>query len=218
MDALKMNNNGWTQTSNQVFWGEIAPCEHVVQIYENDDVFLDLLNGYVGGGVDAGDSVVVIATSSHLRLLNERLAKTGLDTSALINSYQYIPLDAEETLSKFMVNGWPDENLFNHVVSDVIVKAKRDGRRVRAFGEMVALLWAKGQVGATVRLEQLWNKFCENEAFCLFCAYPKSGFMQDAAESVMHICGAHSKMITSAGKGKTDIFYKHVEQSRAGVV
>jgi hypothetical protein len=215
MEASKMNNDGWSKTSDQVFWGEIAPCEHVVQIYEDDDVFLDLLNGYVSGGIHAGDSVVVIATASHLRLLNERLVKSSFDISRLKATYQYIPLDADETLSRFMVNGWPDENLFNDVVRDLIVKAKGNGRQVRAFGEMVAILWAKGQVGATVRLEHLWNKFCENEAFCLFCAYPKSGFTQDAAESVMHICSAHSKMIASAGKG-ADIFYKAVQQNRAG--
>lgn len=216
MDTMKKNNDGWSKASNHVFWGEIAPCEHVVQIYQSDDAFLELLNSYVCGGIDSGDSVVVIATASHLNLLNESLVKGGLDLIKLQTRNQYIPLDADETLSQFMVNGWPDENLFNHVVSDIIVKAKGSGRQVRAFGEMVAILWARGQVGATVRLEHLWNKFCESEAFCLFCAYPQSGFTQDAAESVMHICGAHSKMIDTAGKGKTDIFYKAVTQSRVG--
>ena len=215
MEPLKSNYDGWTKISNQVFWGEIAPCDHVVQIYENDEVFLDLLNGFVSGGISAGDSVVVIATSIHLKLLNDRLESGGFDISNLIANDQYIPLDANETLSKFMVNDWPDENLFNHVVSDLIIKAKGNGRPVRAFGEMVAILWAQGQVGATIRLEHLWNKFCETQAFCLFCAYPQSGFTQDASDSVMHICGAHSKMIAGIGKGKTDLFYKEVDQKRA---
>jgi hypothetical protein len=26
----------WSKAKAEVFWGEIAPCEHVVQIYEND--------------------------------------------------------------------------------------------------------------------------------------------------------------------------------------
>jgi len=215
METLKLNNDGWVKTSNQVFWGEIAPCEHVVQIYENDSVFLDLLAGFVSGGVNVGESVIVIATAAHLKELNAKLTAGGLDVSFLVADHLFIPLDAEKTLSKFMVNDWPDENLFNRVVSELIMKAKGQGRKVRAFGEMVAILWAKGQVGATVRLEQLWNKFCENEAFCLFCAYPKSGFTQDASESVMHICGAHSKMIAGVGKSKTDLFYKEVEQKRA---
>jgi hypothetical protein len=212
MESLKINREGWTESSSQVFWGEIAPCDHVVQIYENDEVFLDLLHGFVAGGITAGDSVVVIATGSHINALNKRLKTAGLDVSLLQGTNQYIPLDAEQTLSKFMVNDWPDQNLFNHTVSELIVRAKADGRKVRAFGEMVALLWAKGQVGATVRLEQLWNHFCENEAFCLFCAYPQSGFTQDASESVMHICGAHSKMIAGVGHGKAELFYKEVDQ------
>jgi hypothetical protein len=211
MESLKINNDGWMHASNQVFWGEIAPCEHVVQIYENDEAFLDLLSGYVTGGIKAGESVIVIATESHLKGLEERLDDFGYNRKHLISKKQYIPLDAEAMLAKFMVNGWPDENLFNHVVRELIMDAKRNGE-VRAFGEMVAILWAKGHVGATVRLEQLWSKFCEQEALGLFCAYPQSGFTQDATESVMHICGAHSKMV-SAGKGKADVFYRNVPQS-----
>ena len=215
MEHLTFNSD-WSKANSQTFWGEIAPCEHVVQIYENDDVFLDLLNGFVNGGVNVGECVVVIATESHLNGLNNRLKAAGHDVSDLVKKSLYMPLDANQILSLFMVNGWPDENLFNQMVSEVISKAKINGRQVRAFGEMVAILWAQGKVGATVRLEQLWNKFCENEAFCLFCAYPKSGFTQEASESVMHICGAHSKMIAGVGKGMTDIFYKDVDQKLTG--
>ena len=217
MSQLKINQEGWNQTSTKVFWGEIAPCDHVVQIYENDEVFLDLLNGFVTGGFTAGDCVIVIATGAHLQSLNERLTQSGYDVSKLMAYDHFIPLDAQETLSKFMINDWPDENLFNRVVSDLILRAKGNRQQVRAFGEMVAILWAKGQVGATVRLEHLWNKFCENEAFCLFCAYPQSGFTQEASESVMHICGAHSKMIAGYGTGKAEIFYKEVDQKQAVV-
>lgn len=56
-----------------VFWGEISPCEHLVQIYQDEDVFLDSLEGFIAGGIQAGDGVVVIATPMHLASLNERL-------------------------------------------------------------------------------------------------------------------------------------------------
>jgi NAD(P)H-hydrate repair Nnr-like enzyme with NAD(P)H-hydrate epimerase domain len=52
---------------SEIFWGEIAPCDHVLQIYEDDDIFLDALTGFVGGGINAGDAVIVIATATHLR-------------------------------------------------------------------------------------------------------------------------------------------------------
>ncbi len=201
----------WKKSSSKVFWAEIAPTEHVVQIYENDDKFLDLLLGFVSAGIEAEECTIVIGTSIHLASLNAKLALNGFNVDQIIHDAYYVPMDAEDALSKFMVNGWPDENLFNHLVTTLISRAKRESRSVRAFGEMVAILWAKGQVGATVRLEQLWNKFCEKEAFCLFCAYPQSGFTQDASESLGHICNAHSKMVMNGDLGMSDIFYKHLK-------
>lgn len=205
----------WRKSETQVFWGEIAPCEHVVQIYESDQVFLDLLSGFVGGGFRAGESVIVIATASHLSALEQRLKAEGFDTFDLKLHDQFIPLNADKTLSEFMVNDWPDEALFRYVVTDLVAKAKQKNRKVRAFGEMVAILWSKGHSGATVQLEHLWNKFCETESFSLFCAYPRSGFTQDASASLLNICGAHSKIIAGWGRSKTEIFYKSVDQESA---
>jgi hypothetical protein len=215
MKTPNSNNKDWTETSGKVFWGEIAPYDHVVQIYENDETFLRVLVEFVQGGFEAEDSVIIIATEGHLESLNERLRSAGYDVNALIADDLFIPLEATEVLSRFMVNGWPDENLFLQLVTNLIKRARRNNRQVRAFGEMVAILWAQGKVGATVRLEHLWDKFCQAEAFCLFCAYPESGFTQDAAESVTHICGAHSKMIKGSGDTRTGMVYKSTPRQTA---
>lgn len=63
----------------EVFWGEISPCEHLVHIYQDDDVFLNSLEGFVSGGILAGDGVVVIATPPHLASLQNRLINRGID-------------------------------------------------------------------------------------------------------------------------------------------
>jgi hypothetical protein len=204
----KLNSEPWSQSPYEVFWGELAPYDHVVQIYEDEETFLEPLAGFVDSGIFTGDCIIVIATRAHIDALNKRLESLGHKLPDLLATRQYMPVNAEEMLSKFMINDWPDENLFNNAVDELIRIAKADGRRVRAFGEMVALLWAEGKVGATVRLEQLWNRFCENEAFCLFCAYPERGFTEDAAESVMHICGAHAKIISGSHRHTKQIFYK----------
>ena len=62
--------------------------------------------------------------------------------------------------------------------------AKSDVRRVRAFGEMVAVLWARGDQAATVRLEHLWHNLCQRHEFSLFCTYPKAGFTRNVSESI----------------------------------
>jgi len=197
----------WKQVKADIFWGEVAPCDHILQIYETDAVFIDTLSGFVGNGINTGDCCIVIATRAHLHALNRQLANYGVRVDTLIEDRRYVPLDAEETLAKFMVNGWPDEQLFLNMVSQLIKDCRKTNRRIRAFGEMVAILWAQGHNGATVQLEHLWNKFCEKETFCLFCAYPKTGFTGDINASVNHICDQHSKIISGSESQLTEIYY-----------
>lgn len=209
-----MTNSEIQKTKADIFWGEIAPSDHVVQIYENDGIFLDALTGFVGGGINAGDSVIVIGTQTHLHSLQQRLKSYEFHVDSLIAEGIYIPLNAEETLAKFMVNNWPDEDLFNQTVSKLIMKAQKKNRRIRAFGEMVAILWAQGHYGATVQLEHLWNRFSKKAEFCLFCAYPKTGFTEDMNTSIMDICGCHSRVLENTETALTDIAYRNTHYKK----
>ena len=177
------------------FWDDMSPCDHSVQIYETDEGLLDALETYVGSGLRQDECAVVIATPEHRSLLQERLFGQGLDVEASIARNRYIALDAEATLSEFMRADWPDDRLFADCVDRVMTRARVDGRPVRAFGEMVAILWAQGQAGATLRLEHLWHRLCQEHGFPLFCAYPRSGFVQDATFSREEICATHDRLL-----------------------
>lgn len=182
-------------TDPQVFWGEMPPCEHVVQIYGDDRVFLDGLEGFVSSGLRNGESAIVIATATHLHGLESRMRESGVDVDRAREENRYIPRLAEEALAGFMVQDWPDEGRFLDVVHDLIRLARGDARRkVRAFGEMVAILWARGNHAATIELELLWSKVCAAERFPLFCAYPRDTFAKNATESIVEICRIHSRI------------------------
>jgi hypothetical protein len=178
-----------------VFWGEVSPCEHLVQFYEADATFTDTLVGFVSGGLAAGESVIVIATPPHRQTLEKRLNASGFDIDSAKADDRYIALDAEQTLGFFMRKGWPDDERFFKLVRALMGRAAKGGRKVRAFGEMVAIMWARGEQGATVRLEHLWHELCAAEGFSLLCAYPKVGFTQNAAASMSEICAAHSRVV-----------------------
>ena len=156
----------------------------------------------------ANDSVVIIATSTHLDALNTRLRSQGFNLNELIESDQYIPIDAEDLLSVFLVDGWIDEKIFNSFINDIVSRAKQRNGKVRAFGEMVAVLWKQGNFGATVQLENLWNQLHGKSPFTLFCAYPKTGFTQSANDSIDIICKQHAKVIDGYARPSTDIYYK----------
>src|ERR1044071_2451593 len=113
----------WNRASADNFWGEIAPTDHVLQVYDNDDIFLDALAGFIGGGINSGDCVVLIATSKHLEAIQQRLKDYGISVQTLIEDDRYIPLDAETMLSKFMKDGWPDAQLFMDTISPLFEKA-----------------------------------------------------------------------------------------------
>lgn len=211
MDKIKLKVDDWKNSNIHVFWGEIAPCDHLVQIYENDKCFLDTLEGFAGTGLLSGDCVIIIATPAHLKDLVERLNNQGLNVNDRISDGQFIALDAEETLNQFMRNNWPDEKLFNDCITQLIQKARKNNRKVRAFGEMVALLWAKGLNGATVQLENLWHQLHSKDNFTLYCAYPKTGFTQDANDSLNNICDTHSKVIDGQAHPTTEIYYRTIK-------
>ena len=200
----------WKRADTNHFWAEVAPSEHVVQIYDEDGVLLDALAGFVSVGLRGGDCVIVIATEAHLPALADRLQRLGVDLESAMATEQMISLDAGALLSTFLVDGWPNEALFMETVASLFGKASVRNRRVRAFGEMVAVLWSQGRCGAAVNLEYLWNKVCANRAFSLFCAYPSQGFKTDIAQSISGICKCHSKMIHGSDTTLSEVLYKEV--------
>lgn len=166
------------------------PHEHFVQFYDQDDFLLDEVSGFLKTGLQAGHACLVIATPQHLAGLDKRLEDLPRDRS------RYTTLDAAATLSKLMVDGYPDAQRFEKVIGGALQRASRNGtRNVHAFGEMVALLWAEGKHEAAFRLEKLWNVLAASHAFSLLCAYPMAGFHDaEHGSSFLHICDAHSQV------------------------
>lgn len=199
----------WEKSPAQVFWGEIATCNHSVQIYENDKVFLNTLESFAGAGLIAGDSIIIIATAEHLAALESRLTNQGFNMNFLVSSNRFIGLDAEETLAKYMVNGRVDEALFLKCITEVIHRAQKNNGTVRAFCEMVAVLWKLRLKEATITVEGLWDKLHHQKNFTLFCAYPKNLFFDDA-DALHRICTEHHKVIDGAPRPSTEVFYKKI--------
>ncbi len=174
----------------------MRPSDHIVQFYESDTVLVDSVSRYVCEGLESGESCIVIATPTHRDSLDRELTARGIDVAIATALGHYISLDAQETLSKFMIDDSPDPKRFDAAVGRVIADAAGAGRPIRAFGEIVALLWTNGNDVAAIQLEDLWNQVSNRYTFRLLCAYPMDGFGCDShARHFAEICGHHSQVV-----------------------
>ena len=170
---------------------------HEVRFYSDDDGVLSSFTQFIAAALNAGNSVIVVATESHLHSLLLRLHAHGLDIGAAIEQGRYIPLDVAETLSTFMVNDLPDPGKFLKITGDLIAQAAKAAKvepaRVAACGECAPLLWAQGNADAAIRLEHLWDEIARSHGLDILCAYPLGSFQGGIGSRVFErICAEHS--------------------------
>jgi signal transduction histidine kinase len=173
---------------------------HTVQFYEEDSSLLDSLTKLIGTSLMAGDIAFVVATPAHREGLAERLKAFGLDLEVSARLGRYCAFDAAETLSGFMVDGVLNSTLFHSFVKYILssIRPAADGKRpgVVIFGEMVALLWANGNIDAALQLERLWNDLAKLHVFQIYCAYPMKVFGQEGqSQSFRDLCAKHTHVI-----------------------
>lgn len=159
-------------------WYENPTSSHLVQYFSRGHQLIDNLENYIGTGIVKGETCIVIATSDHREQLEGRL-KFKFDLDDANRSGRYVPLDASETLANFMLSGSPSPSLFYETIGHYLKQAEKRGKPIRAFGEMVTLLWKVGNAKAVIDLENLWNEIAKDYDFSLYCAYPELYFVMN---------------------------------------
>jgi hypothetical protein len=174
--------------------------EHVVKFYEHDDELVAAVVPYLAEGLHSGEVAVVIATEAHRRAFETELASNGIDIAVAQANGSLLALEAESTLAAIVVDGRVDRDAFHEVVGGLIHQAANSGRRIRAFGELVALLWDAGAVLEAIELEALWNEIGRELEFSLFCAYPRASVVgHEHAEALHQVCRMHSSVLQPEG-------------------
>lgn len=174
----------------------VEPRDHVVLFYEDDTQLVRTVSRYLFDGLTAQENVVVVATAAHVEAFEATLGRAGIDVADARSNGQLVMIDAADAMSRFMVDGWPDECAFNAEMGELLRRAGGSGGRLRVYGEIVALLWDAGHVAAAVELEARWNELGREVAFSLFCAYPAQSVIEDDhGQSFHHLCDCHSAVV-----------------------
>jgi hypothetical protein len=173
---------------------------HAVRFYQDRDSLARIVARFLGDGFVAASPALVIATREHREAIGRALSEQFFDVARLERSSELIMVDADATLSEFMVEGMPDPRQFEEAVSPLLERASR-GRGncvVYAYGEMVDVLWQAGQTVAAMRLETLWNQLAQSQAFALLCGYSMGHVYNDEAHQM--ICAQHTHIISDTGQ------------------
>src|SRR6185436_16392615 len=131
--------------------------DHIVQTYQDPAALAESVAEYLAAGLRAGEAGIVIACPEHQRLFAVALAQYGVDAQACLARGQLHLLDADETLARFMAGGMPQWKKFQEAVGGLIAEVRLQHQTVRAYGEMVDILWQQGSREAAIRLEEYWN-------------------------------------------------------------
>jgi signal transduction histidine kinase len=168
---------------------------HVVQFYEDEGFLFNVVADFIDAGVRAGEPLLVIATHAHWRGFLARLALLDHDVDRLCESDQLSFLDARETLARFMLKNQPDRQRFHDVISAALNKSSLacNAARVRAYGEMVDLLWKDGKPDAAIQVEGLWNEIGTQQPLTLLCTYAMGNFQESVDSTFFNdVCRAHT--------------------------
>jgi hypothetical protein len=159
--------------------GRPAP-NHTCEFFGNDTHLVTTVAAALRPAFALHHAVIVIATPEHLAALEAQLEPFAALRAAKASGL-YLTLDADLTLRTLSTSGRPNRRKFEQVVGAPVAEALARYGGVRAYGEMVSLLWMRGEHDAALELEDLWNELIGYHPIALLCGYAAQGFPEGAS-------------------------------------
>jgi CheY-like chemotaxis protein len=175
-----------------------APRDHIVQLYQDQDFLNRAVCRFAAAAIGNGEGVILVPTVAHWDAFRPRLESEGVDVKAAEQRGQLTIVDADNLLPTFMRDGMPDSPVFLGLAQNVVSQARGDGRypKVRWWGEMVNILWERGDVAASMDLEDLFDQLAHEQDIAIFCSFLMDNFNGDVHARMLPRLGEnHSHLI-----------------------
>ena len=175
-----------------------APSDHIVQLYQDQEFLSRAVCRFAGAAIANGEGIILVPTLIHWHGIRPRLEAEGVDVEAARRRGQLTVVDADEFLPRFMRDSMPDSPLFLGLAADVIGEAHAGGRyeKVRWWGEMVNVLWERGNAAASMNLEDLFDQLAHKHDIAIFCSFLMDNFDGDVHARMLPRLGTnHSHLV-----------------------
>lgn len=176
-------------------WPELvrhpAERDHVVHLYEDERLLVEAVAEFIGSGLSLGEGGLVFARPWHRNALVKELRARGLYPHRALRL-----IDARQVLDSVMHGNAPRWRDFESVCGSALHELRLQYPGVRAYGEMVDILWQDGRHEAALELEEYWNHLGRLRPFALLCAYAIDPL--DAAaygRAFRRMCEAHTHLV-----------------------
>lgn len=182
-------------------WGQLladaGPRDHIVQLYQDQQFLNRAVCRFAAAAIANGEGVILVPTTAHWEAFRPRLEAEGVDIKAAQGRGQLTVVDADELLPQFMRDTMPDAPVFLGIAADVIARARGAGRypKVRWWGEMVNILWERGDVAASMSLEDQFDHLAHEHEIAIFCSFVMDNFNGEV----------HSRMLPRLGENHSHL-------------
>jgi hypothetical protein len=205
---------------------DAGPRDHIVQLYQDQQFLNRAVCRFAAGALANGEAVILVPTLAHWDAFWPRLVAEGVDVKTAQASGQLSIVDADELLPEFMRDGMPDAPIFLGLAGDVIARASGGGRysKVRWWGEMVNILWERGDVAASMDLEDQFDQLAHTHDIAIFCSFVMDNFNSEVQTRMLPRLGQnHSHLIpvedyARLERAVTDALRETVGSDEAGIL
>jgi len=178
----------------------LPSAHHAVQFYGDDEALCKIVAGFLSEGLVAGQPAIIIATATHAGAIIGQLSARLVNVEKAGSSGHLVVLDVADVLKDLMVGDLPDQGAFDEIVGGTVdeVLERHPSSMLRAYGEIVDVLWKRGQPDAAIRLELMWNQLIATRRLALLCGYAMDNFGKQG-KRFDEICRLHTRAVGAQG-------------------
>jgi CheY-like chemotaxis protein len=164
--------------------------DHTAHFCRTEDYATGRLAAFIREGLNAGEDVLVIATTPRCARVRQTLATMAVPFEAALAGGTLVFADAEQVAAAMVADGAADPAPFDRVLAPFV---QGSPRRKRIYGEVVALLTRDGHLDAALALERRGHQLAAGSQIRILCGYDVESFRGSSENAVADVAAAHHR-------------------------
>jgi|tagenome__1003787_1003787.scaffolds.fasta_scaffold20748841_2 DNA-binding NarL/FixJ family response regulator len=172
---------------------------HDLQLYTTGAYLAEAVAAYFDSALDAGHSMMSIATPEHQHAIDTALAKRGIEVDTLLAGGRYCVMDSAAALDAVCRGGRPDAECWKAAVEPLLERGLRAATGSQAhfsmFGETAPILGRRGDLDNMDRLEAIAGEYAASRPMSILCGYSTTLVGDHRHHVGARVCRLHATIV-----------------------